>query len=179
MNLNMTASLCSVRHTLFGKSAHPWVSDSVRNIVLFLKRNRVTTPTCQPINICLFCVNTRHPYYSIYCGFSAGLTSQTGSFIRLWPSWATDPLWGFPVSGCDLFGQNGYFPVVSFLDRQSEILLGNSDRSKPLSFLANSPTQFGVEAPSQGFGPWGRDGYFPNTAGLPPRIRAWDQSTVY
>ena len=86
----------------------------------------------------LFCVNTRHPYYSMCCGSAAGLTSQTGSFIRLWPSWATDPLWGSPGSGCDLFGQNGYFPVVSFLDRQSEILLGNSDRSTS-SVLCRTP----------------------------------------
>ena len=51
MDLNMTASLCSLWHTLFGLSGPPLVPGTVRNIVLFLKRNRVTTPTCQPMDI--------------------------------------------------------------------------------------------------------------------------------
>ena len=48
-----------------------------RKIVFFLNKNRVTSPTCQPIKMCL-CIRTRHPYYSI-CGILPSWVNKSKS----------------------------------------------------------------------------------------------------
>ena len=129
----MTASLCSLWHTLFGLSGPPLVPGTVRNIVLFFK-TKSSNHTYLSTNgyLILFCVNTRHPYYSICTVFPwrlwavLGLTSQTGSFIRPFGLLADGPYLGSPVSGCDLFGQKWVFPC--------RILFGSTIRNPSWKF---------------------------------------------
>ena len=122
-----------------GKSAHPWDIRLLSEFFVFILKTKSSNLTYLSTNgyMIILCKYTPPLLLDMH-GLSVaalGRLRVDKSNRVVYPSfWRTDPFWVPRWAVVTFLAKNGYFPVVSFLDRQSEILLGNSDRSKTSEF---------------------------------------------
>ena len=131
-----------------GCPVHPWSRALSEISFYFLKRNRVTTPTCQPMDILYNLCKYTPPLLLDILRYFRGVDKSNRVVYPSLAFLGDGPSLGFPGERIGLFGQIWVSPCrVPFWGRLWKPSW-NSDRSKPRLIPRY---YFGVEAPTQLF----------------------------